>query len=432
MEPGSRKRVLAWALYDWANSAFATTVMAGFFPVMFKQYWNAGADAALSTARLGLANSLAGILVAVMAPFLGAVADRSSIKKRLLGCFAFLGIASTMGLSLAGKGEWPLAALLYSLALAGFLGGNVFYDALLKSVSEGPAMDRVSSLGYGLGYLGGGLLFALNVWMSLDPARFGLGGAADAVRMSFLTVGLWWAFFSLPLMVLVREERLPSQGLKAMIGQGISELRKTFHEIRHLKTIAVFLLAYWLYIDGVGTIIVMAVDYGLSLGFAQNDLVTALLMVQFIGFPCAIAFGRLAGIMGPRRSILAGLALYLFVTVWGAFIDTRAEFYVMALLNGTVQGGVQALSRSLFARIIPADKTAQYFGFYNMIGKFASIMGPVLVAVSVLLARSFGAGPHLAPRISIVSIAVLFVAGGLLLLGVDESEGVREKAFLQG
>lgn len=431
METSSRKTILAWALYDWGNSAFATTVMAGFFPVMFKEYWSAGVDAAVSTARLGMANSLAGVLVALAAPFLGAVADRSSARKRFLLVFTALGITATVCLPLAGEGRWELAALLYALALAGFLGGNVFYDSLLKTVSEGPAMDRVSSLGYALGYLGGGLLFAFNVWMTLAPGTFGLNGSVDAVRVSFITVGVWWALFTVPIMAMVREPRTGSMGVGRMVADGLSQLWWTFRQIRHLKVIMVFLLAYWLYIDGVGTIIVMAVDYGLSLGFDMKDLILALLMVQFIGFPCAIAFGRLAGFTGTKPAILIALCIYLFVTIWGAFIESRREFYVMALLIGMVQGGVQALSRSLYARIIPAGKAAEFFGFYNMIGKFATIMGPVLVGATVLLARAWGAGPGLAPRISISSVAVLFLTGGLLLLAVDERRGIREKALLE-
>lgn len=405
--------------------------MAGFFPVMFKEYWSAGVDASISTARLGFANSLAGILVALAAPLLGAVADRTSAKKRFLFAFAAMGIASTVCLPMAGHGQWGLAGLLYALALAGFLGGNVFYDSLLKTVSEGPSMDRVSSLGYAMGYLGGGLLFSVNVWMTLSPGTFGLGGAVDAVRFSFFTVGIWWALFSLPLLTLVHEPRAVSMGLGRMAAEGVAQLWVTFREIRHLKVIMVFLLAYWLYIDGVGTIIVMAVDYGLSLGFEQKDLILALLMVQFTGFPCAIGFGRLAGYTGTKPAILIALGVYLFVTLWGAFIESRHEFYIMALLIGMVQGGVQALSRSLYARIIPADKAAEFFGFYNMIGKFATIMGPVLVAATVLVARAWGAGPDLAPRISISSIAVLFLAGGALLLFVDEKKGLSERIFLE-
>jgi len=405
--------------------------MAGFFPVMFKEYWSAGVDASISTARLGFANSLAGILVALAAPLLGAVADRTSAKKRFLFAFAAMGIASTVCLPMAGHGQWGLAGLLYALALAGFLGGNVFYDSLLKTGSEGPSMDRVSSLGYAMGYLGGGLLFSVNVWMTLSPGTFGLGGAVDAVRFSFFTVGIWWALFSLPLLTLVHEPRAVSMGLGRMAAEGMAQLWGTFREIRHLKVIMVFLLAYWLYIDGVGTIIVMAVDYGLSLGFEQKDLILALLMVQFTGFPCAIGFGRLAGYTGTKPAILIALGVYLFVTLWGAFIESRHEFYIMALLIGMVQGGVQALSRSLYARIIPADKAAEFFGFYNVIGKFATIMGPVLVAATVLVARAWGAGPDLAPRISISSIAVLFLAGGALLLFVDEKKGLSERIFLE-
>ena len=207
------------------------------------------------------------------------------------------------------------------------------------------------------------------------------------------------------------------------MSKGFHQLCQTFSEVRKLKTISLFLIAYWLYIDGVDTIIVMAVDYGLSLGFRQEDLILALLLVQFVGFPCAIAFGRIADRIGTKPSILLGICVYLFVTVWGALIRNRTEFYIMAVLIGLVQGGVQALSRSFFAKIIPEDKTAQYFGFYNMLGKFAAIIGPILVGATVMLARSLGASPDLSPRISISSIAILFIAGGIVLLLVDEEKG---------
>jgi UMF1 family MFS transporter len=207
-------------------------------------------------------------------------------------------------------------------------------------------------------------------------------------------------------------------------------MRRTFSEVRHLKVISVFLLAYWLYIDGVDTIIVMAVDYGLSLGFRQEDLITALLLVQFVGFPCAIAFGRIAGRIGTRQSILLGIGVYLFVTVWGAFISSRLEFYIMAALIGMVQGGVQALSRSFYAKLIPKEKAAQYFGFYNMLGKFATIIGPVLVGATAVLSRSLGASSQLAPRLSIASIVLLFLSGGALLLFVDEKKGAQETTYL--
>lgn len=431
MGQGSKKQVLAWAMYDWANSAFATTVMAGFFPIFFKQFWSAGTDTALSTARLGLANSLAGITVALAAPFLGAIADQSSVKKNFLFTFAAIGITATMSLFFVAKGQWVVATMLYALALMGFSGGNVFYDSLLKTVSDEPRMDSVSTLGYALGYLGGGLLFAVNVFMVLKPSVFGMGHASQAVRLSFITVGIWWTVFAIPLAIFVHETRTgDKERTSQMVSKGFHQLCQTFSEVRGLKTISLFLLAYWLYIDGVDTIIVMAVDYGLSLGFRQEDLILALLLVQFVGFPCAIAFGLIAGRIGTKPSILLGICIYLFVTVWGAFIQNRTEFYIMAVLIGMVQGGVQALSRSFFAKIIPEDKAAQYFGFYNMLGKFAAIIGPILVGTTVMLARSLGAGPDLSPRISISSIAILFITGGIVLLFVDEERGKQEVSFL--
>jgi UMF1 family MFS transporter len=416
MQKKMKKEVWAWALYDWANSAFATTIMAGFFPIFFKQFWSAGVDPSLSTARLGLANSFAGLVVALTAPFLGAIADRTSGRKLFLMILAFLGIAGTVGLSLIPEGAWPAASLVYSLALVGFFGGNVFYDSLLKTVATDTEADSVSALGYALGYLGGGVLFSLNVWMTLHPAMFGLKSTADAVRMSFLSVGVWWALFAIPLLVTVKEEKT-GRGRHSlrMIGEGLHELKQTFQEARQVKTILLFLAAYWLYIDGVDTIVVMAVDYGLSLGFRQQDLIVALLMTQFIGFPSAIFFGRLAGSLGTKRSILLGIGVYLFVSIWGAFIRTRLEFFLMAGIIGTVQGGVQALSRSFFANLIPREKSAQYFGFYNMIGKFSTIIGPLLIAGTALLSRQLGAGPGLSSRLSILSIVLLFLAGGMML-----------------
>ena len=431
LEQGSKKRVIAWAMYDWANSAFATTVMAGFFPIFFKQFWSFGTDTSLSTARLGLANSLAGMIVAIAAPFLGAIADRSASKKKFLFTFASIGIAATISLSFLARGHWVAATMLYAFALMGFSGGNVFYDSLLKTVSDESRMDSVSTLGYALGYLGGGLLFAVNVLMVLKPSLFNLGNAAEAVRLSFITVGIWWAVFAIPLAVFVHETRTrEKERTLQMVAEGLGQMRRTFSEVRHLKVISVFLLAYWLYIDGVDTIIVMAVDYGLSLGFRQEDLITALLLVQFVGFPCAIAFGRIADSIGTRQSILLGIGVYLFVTVWGAFISSRLEFYIMAALIGMVQGGVQALSRSFYAKLIPKEKAAQYFGFYNMLGKFATIIGPVLIGATALLSRSLGASSQLAPRLSIASIVLLFLSGGALLLFVDEKKGAKETTYL--
>ena len=427
-----------WALYDWANSAFATTVMAGFFPVFFKQYWSHGADVNLSTAQLGFGNSIAGLVMALLAPVLGAMADIASAKKRFLIFFAYLGALSTAALYLIGQGQWASAILCYALGVIGFSGANVFYDALLPSVAPPERVDTVSSLGYALGYLGGGLLFLLNVAMTLTPHTFGLPDASSAVRTSFVSVAVWWGGFTVFTIVWVPEQtaRPVSLGAGNALSEGFRQVAATFRKIRRYRPVFVFLLAYWCYIDGVDTIIRMAVDYGLSLGFASTDLIAALLVVQFVGFPAALVFGRLGRAWGARKAIFLGIGIYMGVTVWGATMTNRLEFYVMAVLIGLVQGGVQALSRSYFSRLIPADQPAEFFGFYNMLGKFASIVGPALMGgVGLAVRRALmPAAPtaeelarigQMASRWSIASILILFLVGAVLLYLVEDPQKGR-------
>lgn len=411
------KKIFSWALYDWANSAFATTIMAGFFPVFFKEFWSAGTDVSVSTFKLGVANSLASLLIFVLAPFLGAAADQGRCRKRFLFLFAVLGILMSGALTWVGIGNWQLAAVFYALATVGFSGSIIFYDSLLVHVAPASRTHFVSALGYSLGYLGGGLLFALNVLMTLAPDRFGLGSAGEAVRASFLTVSIWWAIFSIPLFLYVPEKGALDRGLPPMTAfrNGVGQLAATFREVRKLRVVLIFLLAYWFYIDGVDTVIRMAVDYGLSLGFSAKSLLLALLITQFVGFPAAIVFGWIGEHIGPKTGIYIGIAVYFGVTVWAYFMNSDGEFYVMAVAIGLVQGGIQSLSRSLFARIIPRDKSAEYFGFYNMLGKFAAVMGPFLMGVTSLITGK--------PRSSILALGVLFAIGAGLLTRVRESEG---------
>ena len=420
-----RKAVWGWAIYDWANSAFATTVMAGFFPIFFKEFWSLGANVNVSTARLGAGNAVAGLLVALAAPVLGAVADRAGIRKRLLLLFAYLGVLMSGALFFIGSGNWVWAILVYVLGIAGFSGANIFYDALLPTVAGPTRLDRVSSLGYALGYLGGGILFLVNVLMTLMPHRFGLPDAAMAVRVSFLLVAVWWGGFTVLTLLWVPGDPADRSPLRKAIPEGVRQAVDTVRHLHRQKTILLFLLAYWCYIDGVDTIVRMAVDYGLSLGFDKTDLILSLLIVQFVGFPAAMAFGMLGEKWGVRKAIFLGLGAYLFITCWGAMIDSKEEFYLLAVMIGLVQGGIQALSRSYFSRLIPVEQSAQYFGLYNLIGKSAAILGPVLMAGTGLAARrllmpvaptvsQMEAVGRLASRFSIGSLAILFLAGGFL------------------
>jgi len=410
-----RRPVVAWAFYDWANSAFATTVMAGFFPVFFKEYWNAGVVATESTFRLGLLNGIGAALIALLAPVLGAIADRSSSRVRMLMMVTLLGCAATAGLALVAQGHWVAASLLYMLASLGFWGGIVFSDSLLLHVAEPEEYDLVSGFGYALGYLGGGLLFAVNVFMTLKPQLFGLADAGEAVRASFVMVGAWWLLFALPCVLIVKERSsVPSVGAAEAVRQGLRELRGTLVELRNYRPVLWFLAAYFLYIDGVNTVIKMAVDYGLSLGFGPADLMKALLLTQFVAFPAALAFGWLGRRIGARRGIFLALLVYAGVTCFAYFIDSTRDFYILAIAVGLVQGGIQSLSRSYFGRLVPEGKSSEFFGFYNMMGKFAAVLGPLLMAITARLTGD--------SRLSILSILVLFIAGGTLLVLAARAE----------
>jgi len=410
--PYKRRETVSWALYDWANSAFATTVLAGFFPVFFQQFWSTGVDPTVSTSRLGFANGIAGVMVALLAPALGAIADRMSGRKLQLVAWSMLGVVGTAALGFVQQGEWQWAAACFVLAGIGFNAANIFYDALLLEVSRPDELDKVSAFGYSMGYLGGGLLFAFNVLMTLKPAWFGLSGPAQAVQVSFLTVAVWWFVFTLPLARNVRERpaATPAAGLGIAVRDGLKALRNTVRHLGQHREVAMFLAAYWLYIDGVHTIYMMAVDYGVALGLPSSSLLAALLLTQFVAFPSALLLGWLGNRWGARRGILLCIAVYLAATVYAWFLDTVVEFFALAVVVGLVQGGIQSLSRSLFGRLVPEGKGGEFFGFFNLMGKFASFLGPMLIAVVALVTGD--------SRLSVTSLAVLFILGGLLLLRV--------------
>jgi UMF1 family MFS transporter len=412
----SRKVVFAWSLYDWANSAFATTVIAGFFPIFFSSYWSTANTAQQSTFYLGMANSLEAVLVALLAPILGSIADRGSYKKRFLIFFTFLGCVMTGGLWFVQAGMWPVAVMFYILATVGFSGSLIFYDALLPAVASPQKIDFVSSLGYGLGYIGGGLLFLVNVLMYLNPSWFGFADATVAIKAAFVSVAIWWAVFTIPLVVFVKEPRYAT-GVKSThpIKDGIRQFIITFKAIRDLKVVGIFLLAYWFYIDGVDTIIRMAVDYGSAIGFPASSLIVALLITQFIAFPAAILYNLLGKRIGIKQALLVAIGAYCLIAVLGYFMSELWHFYALACTIGLFQGGIQALSRSYYTRLIPIEFSAEFFGFFNMLGKFAAIIGPALIGIVTLSTGS--------NRLGILSIVVLFVMGGILLTRVDEQQG---------
>jgi UMF1 family MFS transporter len=414
-----KRAMWSWAMNDWANSAFSTTVMAGFFPVFFKQYYSAGMDATSSTAQLGLANSVGALLIALAAPILGAVSDAGGYKKRFLFLFTYLGILSTSALFLLHQGQWQLAAFVYVIASFGHAGSTCFYDSLLTAVTTEKDIDFVSALGYAVGYLGGGILFTLNVIMYLKPQIFGISDPALAIQLSFLSVGIWWAVFSIPIFLFVKEPDAIARGTwSENFSTGIHELKRTVKRFPRLKNLSLFLIAFFLYNDGVGTTMKMAVDFGLSIGFKDSDLITALLLVQFVGFPAALIFGKLSTHFHPKKAIAFSIAVYILVLIWASMMSQVWHFYAMAAMIGCVQGGIQSLSRSYYTRLIDEKRSGEFFGFFNLLGKFTGILGPLLIALTVTFTGN--------SRLGILSIIVVFVLGWILILRVDENQGQLE------
>jgi len=417
------KTVVSWAFYDWANSAFAVVVLTAFYPVLFESFWSIGVEPTTTTARIGFANSLSSIVVVLLAPILGAIADASQAKKCFLISFALVGILMTGSLYFVGEGQWVYASICFIFASIGFAGANVFYDSLITAVTGRDKYDFVSALGYAFGYLGGGILFLITVVISQSPDTFGFASTRDAVQFSFVAVSLWWFFFSLPIIFFVHESTDLSSPSKINILSGLRQLKQTATEIRALKTVMLFLLAYWLYIDGVDTIVRMAIPYGLSIGLDSSNLIMAILITQFVGFPSALLFGFLGQKWGAKLWLLIAILTYLVITVLASNMNSVKEFYILAISIGLVQGGIQSLSRSFYASIIPISKSAEFFGFYNMLGKFAAVLGPVMMGFVGVLTGD--------PRTSILAISVLFVAGGILLYFVNEEKARQNLQILE-
>lgn len=404
-----KKSVVSWAFYDFGNSAFATTVIAGFFPIFFKKFWSGDVAPEITTGRLGLTLGCVGLLMAVLAPFWGRKSDQSGHRKTWLLSFALVGILSTAGLSLVPQGSWALAILVYAVAYICFEASLIFYDALLPFVAVPEKFNEVSSLGYALGYLGGGILFVFNMVMTLKPELFGLKDATEAVQMSFVTVSVWWLMGLLVLKKGVHET--PAVGSwtkeKLTILETYQSLHQTFKKMMKNKNLFYFLLAFWFYIDGVYTVFTMAVDFGLSIGLEQKDLMIALLLVQVVGFPSALAFGYFSRKISIRTLLLSCLFVYSLVLIFSIGIRTGTDFMILACLIGLVQGGIQALSRSYFTHLIPKEHSAEYFGFFNVVGRSASVVGPLLVASITYLSGS--------ARLGLVSIVLLFFLGSYFL-----------------
>ena len=409
----------SWSLYDWANSVFATTILAGFFPLFFKSYWGGDLDDATSTALLGTASSVAGFIIVLIAPVLGAMADLSRNKKIFLLIFALVGIISTSTLFFISYGSWLWSLIIFGLSIIGFSGANIFYDSLLIDVSSNEDRNYVSSLGYALGYLGGGILFLINVSMYLYPSIFYLNSQIEGILYSFLTVAIWWFVFSIPLFLFVKQKNFEATtDFKSPFKQSFTRVFETFKEIKKYKAVLIFLIAYWFYIDAIDTIVRMAIAYGTDLGFDSSKLIIALIFTQFIGFPATFAYGYLAEKFGLFNMLVVGILIYIFICFYSLFISNTKDFFILAGLVGLVQGGVQSVSRTIFSRLIPQDKATEFFGFYNLIGKSAVVVGPALVGWMAYIFND--------PKAGIISLLILFIPGIVILLYVPKTNLLRD------
>ena len=414
------KIVNAWCMYDWANSAYSTTVMAAMLPPYFSSVaQGAGFTGAQASSMWGYVTSLTMLVIAILSPILGAIADYTGSKKKFMFGFFVVAVIFTSLLVLIGTGDWLLCLIFFALAGIGGAGANVFYDSLLPHVAHPDEIDQVSTKGYALGYLGGGLLLIANLLMFTYPGWFGIPSEDWGIRLSFLSVGVWWVIFSIPLFRRVKEPPRASDYVATVnpVRAGFQRLGQTFRDLRRYKQLLLFLVAFWLYADGIGTIMKMATIYGAEIGIGMIDLVGALLLTQFVGVPFTFLFGWLARRLGTKRSIFLALSVYVLVSLGGYFMAEAWHFWLLAFMVGLVQGGSQALSRSLFGSMTPKARSGEFFGFFDISSKFAGIAGPLL----------FGVVGHLTgtSRLSIVSLVIFFIVGMLLLRLVDEDEGIR-------
>ena len=398
----------AWILYDGGNSAFATTVIAAFFPIFFNDFWASGLEAEVKTAYLGWGLTISNLVLLFTSPFIGAITDVSRTTKLLFTGFGFIAIICVAVLYLVPAGSWLQALIFFGIANYCFAAGNTLYDKMLIQVSNESNIAKISSYGFAFGYLGGGFLFLINAAMTMKPDLFGLANSADAVRWSFLSVSVWWTLFLIPILLKIKDsgKDLPGSHFKLAY-------QKVFHTLKTIsskRNVFIFLLAFFLYIDGVHTIMAMAADFALNLGLPSTNVIVALILVQFVAFPTTLLWSKFAYKFGDKNTLLLTIVLYLVVISYSAFLSNAMEFYVLASMVGAIQGGIQSISRSYYATLIPKNESGEYFGFYNMFGRAGAFLGPALVAIFVTIFND--------TRYGLIPIAALFIMGGIILLKV--------------
>lgn len=408
-------------MYDWANSAFATTMMAAVLPIFYSTVAASTLPGQTATSYWGMTQSIAMLLVAVMTPILGAIADYSGYRVRFLRLFSYLGILASLCFVFVGNGDYLLASFLFILGTIGFSGGNAFYDALLNDVAEPGKRDYISSKGYAFGYIGGGVLLIVNLLWIMKWSWFGLPDSLAGTYLSFASVAVWWYVFSIPLFRRMKDKKT---GGRHTFGQyasiGFSRIWNTFKRIKRYPELLKYLIAFWFFNDGISTIITMATIYGTEIGLGTEALIGALVITQFVGIPFTLLFGRIAEKLGSKKSLYISLGVYVLIVVFGYFMTETWQFYALAVVVGMVQGGSQSIARSIYSRLVPADRPAEFFGFLSVSSKFSAIVGPFVFSVVGMLTGT--------SRLGILALVVFFAIGIVLLAKVDLTKGEAEAA----
>ena len=407
------KESKAWIAYDAGNSAFATTIVAAFFPIFYKEFWSAGVDNLVAASYYSWTLTISNLALLFSAPIIGSITDLSRTTKRLFASFTLISIIFVALLFILELGAWFQALIFFGIANYCFSAGNILYDKMLVQIAPQSQLTRISSLGFAYGYLGGGLLFLINAVMTLSPESFGLSDASEAIRWSFIMVSIWWSLFLIPLLIYFKD-RGNALYQKSLITESTAKVFTTLINISKHKNAFLFLLAFFLYIDGVHTVMALASTFALNLGLASSAVIVGLILVQFVAFPATLAWSRIAASRGDRFVINICIFVYIAIVVYSTTLSSATEFYILAAGVGSVQGGIQACSRSLFGKLVPEDKSGEFFGFFNTFGKAGAFIGPALVAIFISVFESI--------TIALTPILLLFVLGFFIMLKVKEPD----------